>query len=88
MDFYYIPLPITILVGKISKTQECTFYKFLAIPYYAIERCFRFGAGRFLIYNISTIPSNHLRKFLYKGLGASIAKTCSISLSNRNPLSI
>lgn len=29
--------------------------------------------GRFLIFNISTIPSNHLRRLLYKGLGAHIA---------------
>lgn len=66
--------PLQSLWGKYQKHKNVLFYKFLAIPYYAIERCFRFGAGRFLIYNISTIPSNHLRKFLYKGLGASIAK--------------
>lgn len=48
--------------------------KILAIPYYLIELFFRFGAGRFLIYNISTLPSNHLRKLLYKGLGATIAQ--------------
>lgn len=48
--------------------------KILATPFYIIERFFRFGAGRFLIYNISTIPSNHLRKLLYKGLGTTIAE--------------
>lgn len=32
------------------------------------------GGIRFLDYNISTIPSNHIRKWLYMGLGAKIGK--------------
>lgn len=48
-------------------------YRILAVPYYLIEKIFRYGAGRFLLYNVSTLPSNHLRKYIYKALGAKIA---------------
>lgn len=49
------------------------FGKILGAPTFIIERILRFGGGRFLIFNISTIPSNHLRRLLYKGLGVHIA---------------
>ena len=59
--------------GLYQNHKTNRFYKFLAVPAYCVERILRFGGGRFLIFNISTIPSNHLRRRLYKGLGAHIA---------------
>lgn len=71
--FILLLYPLQVFWGQYLKHRKWQ-YKLLAIPYYAIEKYFRFGAGRFVLYNISIIPSNHLRKFLYQGLGATIAK--------------
>lgn len=46
----------------------------LAIPGWFFNKILRGGVERFLDYNISTFPSNHFRKWLYMGLGASIEK--------------
>lgn len=36
------------------------------------------GGGRFIIFNISTIPSHHIRKLLYRGLGVYMEKNVTI----------
>lgn len=46
--------------------------KLLAVPGWLAEHILRSGGGRFLIFNISTMPSVRLRRLLYKGLGAHI----------------
>lgn len=71
--FIILLYPLQTFWGHYQKNKTL-WNKILASPYYIIERFFRFGAGRFLLYNISTIPSNHLRKLLYKGLGVTIAQ--------------
>lgn len=48
--------------------------KLLCAPYVLIDRFLLGGGERYLLYHISLIPSNHLRKYLYKGLGATIGK--------------
>lgn len=49
--------------------------KVLCAPYNKIENnVFRGGILRFLIYQIGTIPSCHLRRTLYKGLCANIGR--------------
>ena len=45
------------------------FYKILGIPFWILEKVCRGGWQRFSLYQISTIPSNKVRKWLYKGLG-------------------
>lgn len=71
--FIFLIYPLQALYGRgYKRHRNSLLYKTLAVPYYIIEKGFRFGASRFVIYNISTIPSNHLRKFLYKGLGVNI----------------
>lgn len=57
-----------------QKNKSSLFYRLLAIPSYILIRIFKNGGGRFVIYNISTIPSNHIRKLLYRGLGVSMDK--------------
>ena len=44
--------------------------KVLGSPYWLLEKILRGGWQRLSLYQISLIPSNHLRKWLYKGLGA------------------
>lgn len=49
-------------------------YALFAVPLYIVNKFFRGGIDRYIDYNISTLPSNHLRKWLYMGLGAKIGK--------------
>lgn len=72
--FIIILYPLQALWGQYQKHKNIFFYKVLAVPYFIIEKFFRFGAGRFLLYNISILPSNHLRKVLYQGLGVTTGK--------------
>ena len=48
--------------------------KAFTLPLRACEHFLRFGGGRFVLFNISTLPSVHLRKWLYKGVGARLGK--------------
>ena len=41
-------------------------------PYLAWEWLLRWGWQRYMLYQVSTLPSCHLRKFIYKALGASV----------------
>ena len=46
--------------------------KLASIPYRVIERLFRGGVIRFCLYNIGTIPSNRVRKTIYRMLSLNI----------------
>lgn len=48
--------------------------KVLAVPNWLIEKSLRGGVLRYTLFQISTLPSNHLRKWIYIGLGAHIRK--------------
>lgn len=65
--------PLQMGWGLYMNHRSSNLCKLLAVPSYVIERILRNGGGRFLIFSISTIPSVHLRRLLYKGLGAHIA---------------
>lgn len=54
--------------------KDRSLYKTLAKPNNTIEKLLRGGGIRFTIFNISTIPSRHIRKWLYKGLGVKMGK--------------
>lgn len=49
-------------------------YKIFAVPLFILNKFLRGGINRFLDYNISTFPSNHIRKWFYKGLGAKVGR--------------
>ena len=49
-------------------------HKCLGFPYWLLEKILRGGWQRFSLYQIGTLPSNHLRKWLYKGLGTDCGK--------------
>ena len=48
--------------------------KLLAAPYWLWEKFFRDGWSRYMLFAVSTLPSCHLRRFIYKCLGAKIGK--------------
>lgn len=54
------------------KRGKSTFWKVFSIPDFIIEKPTKWGWERYVLYQISFIPSNHFRKFLYKCLGAKI----------------
>jgi len=49
--------------------------KILCVPYHIIEhKLLRGGGLRYMLFQIGVFPSNHIRRCLYKGLGASVGK--------------
>ncbi len=52
--------------------------KILQFPLRVAEHFLRFGGGRFVLFQISVIPSVHLRTWIYKGLGVRIGKNVTI----------
>jgi len=70
--FFFYPLQVGYNLYQRNKNN--LFYKILAVPLFLLNKFFRGGVDRFLDYNISTFPSNHVRKWFYKGLGAKIGK--------------
>lgn len=48
--------------------------KLMAGPYWLWERIFRDGWSRFMLYNVGLIPSCHIRRAIYKALGAQVDK--------------
>lgn len=67
--------PFQMLWGLYQRHKKIVLLKFLAVPNCLIERCLLSGGGeRFLFFHISTLPSVHFRKWLYRGLGVRIGK--------------
>lgn len=66
--------PLQVGFNLYLKYKRNVFYKILAVPLFFLNNFFRGGIERFLDYNISTFPSNHMRKWFYKGLGAELGK--------------
>ena len=49
-------------------------WKYICLPYILWEKLFRHGWERYMLYHVSTIPSCHIRKWIYKSLGSSIER--------------
>jgi len=49
-------------------------YKLLKYPYKRWDELFHKGWTRYMMFQVGTIPSHHIRKFIYKALGAEIGK--------------
>lgn len=72
-------LPIQIINNSVRKKwntkDEMPFLaKLLVIPYWIWDRIFNYGWERFMLFHVSTLPSNHLRRLIYKLLGGDIEK--------------
>ena len=60
--------PFQAAYGK-YKSAQSNFYKVLALPYWLLEKFMRGGWERYMIFQVGHIPSCHLRKLVYRGLG-------------------
>ena len=60
-------------LGNESKSAPLV-YRVLNKPYDYWEKLFHKGWQRYMLFQISLVPSHHLRKFVYKALGAQIGK--------------
>lgn len=59
------------------KKKRTIVNKLLAIPYLIFDRkIMHEGWSRYMLYNVSLIPSHHIRRFVYKCLGMTIGKKC------------
>lgn len=66
-------LPFQCANGFYQKDRNNNFKKVLASPYLIFERyIMRGGWQRYMLFQVSVLPSCHLRKWIYKVLGASI----------------
>lgn len=71
--------PFQVMHGQILKKwgkdkNAPILYKILKKPYHYWEKLFRKGWQRYMLFQISLVPSHHLRRFVYKALGAEIGK--------------
>ena len=63
--------PWQALAVYVWKHPEQKRFSFLALPYRAIAHFTRSGWEKFCVVHIGKVPSCHLRKWLYQGLGAT-----------------
>lgn len=70
--------PIMVLAALGNREADDSLKKFLCYPRKVVEHFLRYGGARFVIFNISYIPSCHFRKLLYKGLGVKMGKNVTI----------
>ena len=71
--------PFQAVHGQILKkwgksTNAPILYRILDKPYHYWEKLFRKGWQRYMLFQISLVPSHHLRRFVYRALGAEIGK--------------
>ena len=70
--------PIIALAALGNREADDSLKWFLCFPLKVVEHFLRYGGTRFVIFNISYIPSCHFRKLLYKGLGVKMGKNVTI----------
>ena len=71
--------PFQVVHGQILKRwagrkDYPLFFKLLKQPYRFWEKLFRKGWQRYMLYQVGLIPSHHVRRFVYRALGAEIGK--------------
>ena len=62
------------VLARFDKHNLPLYCKLLVAPYWLWERLFRGGWGRYVIFQIGQLPSCHIRRLLYKMLGARVEK--------------
>lgn len=67
-------LPFQSIYGAFQKKRSNKILKILAAPYWLIEKTLRGGWARYMIFHVSTLPSHHLRRAIYKIIGATIGE--------------
>ena len=67
--------PFQMMVAYMKKHRKYGIpYKLFAYPYLLFEKFCRGGWERYMLFQVSQIPSLHLRKWIYQALGVSIGK--------------
>ena len=71
--------PFQVIHGQILKKwgnskNTPILYKVLDKPYHSWEKIFRKGWQRYMLFQIGLVPSLHLRRFVYRALGAEVGK--------------
>ncbi len=71
--------PLQVIHGQVIRRWGATketplIYKAIKKPYVLWENIFRRGWQRYMLYQVAYIPSHHLRRFVYRCLGAEIGK--------------
>ena len=69
-----ITLPLLAMNGKRKNNPNSKFWGLLSIPIRVIERLMHGGWEKYVLFQVSQVPSLHLRKAIYKFLGAHISK--------------
>lgn len=73
---FFYPFMVLSVIG--SRQSKRIVRKIMRFPLYVLERISRYGGARFVLFQISTIPSVHLRTWLYKGVGVMMGKNVVI----------
>jgi len=74
-----VVFPFQVIHGQILKKwgkdkNIPLIYKVLKKPYRIWEKIFKRGWQRYMLFQVGLIPSYHLRRFVYRALGAEIGK--------------
>lgn len=74
-----IVFPFQVIHGQIlkkwGKAQNAPLaYRIFCKPYQYWEKIFRKGWQRYMLFQIGLVPSHHIRRFVYRALGAEIGK--------------
>ena len=67
--------PFQMMVAYMKKQRKYGLpYKLIASPYLIFEKLCRGGWERYMLFQVSRIPSLHLRRWIYKAIGVSVGK--------------
>ena len=74
-----VVFPFQVIHGKISKKWWKSkniplLYRVLKKPYTIWEKLFKNGWQRYMLFQIGLVPFHHIRRFVYRALGAEIGK--------------
>lgn len=70
-----VVFPFQVAFGHQQKKPKSRLWRVLSWPYRQWNiRLFRNGWQRYMLYQVGLIPSHHIRRFVYKALGAEIGK--------------
>ena len=74
-----VVFPFQVVHGQIfkrwGKSKDIPLlYRLLKKPYDVWEKLFRGGWQRYMLFQVGLVPSHHIRRFVYRALGAEIGK--------------
>jgi len=74
-----VVFPFQVIHGQIfkkwGKSKDIPLlYRLLKKPYDLWEKLFRGGWQRYMLFQVGLVPSHHIRRFVYRALGAEIGK--------------